>query len=156
MSDERLTPQRVRDENLNSNPETKEELQNMMITPQDGRSPVPGDLKKFYNVKYENTKSSSGWEMKTALSSDTRMSNTDALEKRYVQWTIKGEAQCLMLGLSKAGLYYSWLRSSVNEPALGFEGFLRKNIQSVNMKNETISTEEKIPKRSIFGFMKGD
>jgi hypothetical protein len=155
MSEERITPNAIREQNLNANPDTKEELQNMMITPQDGRSPVTSDLKKFYNVEHEED-TRSGWEMKTALSSDTRMSNTNELEKKYINWTIRGEAQCLMLGLSKAGLYYSWLRSSINEPSLGFEGFLRKNIQSVNMKNETISTEEKVPKRSIFGFMKGD
>jgi predicted nucleotidyltransferase len=48
MSEERLTPDRVREINLNSSPETKEELMNSMITPQDGRSPIGKDLEDFY------------------------------------------------------------------------------------------------------------
>lgn len=159
MSEERLTPERVRDSNLNSSPETREELMNIMITPQNGRSKIGKDLDEFYEVKHQSSDSNnptkrSGWEMFSAQTSDTRLSNLDEYEKRYVQWCMKVQGQCLMLGLSKPALFSDWLRSTVCEPSLAKGGFLRTNIQSVNTKNETVSIEQSEPKRDIFGKIK--
>jgi len=155
VSEDRLTPGKIRDENLNASPDTKEELLNSMITPQNGRAPIGNDLRSFYKVQH-NDINKSGWDMFSAVTSDTRLSKLNEAEKRYVTWCLKVQGMCIYMDMSKPAIFSDWLRLCICEPSLATDGFLRTNLQSVHTKNETISTEEKPPKRNLFGFIKGE
>lgn len=151
----KLTPENVRRQNLNPYPESENEVQAMMIAPQAGRAQIGRDLDNIYKIKHADKRIGSAWDYFTAQTSDTRLSNLRKdTEIRYVQWALEVQGKCLMMGLSKSSALSDWMRSTVCEPGLGRNGFLRENIQSVHTKSENVNVEQVEKSRSIFGFMK--
>lgn len=157
---EKDTPRKVIEQNLNPIPESETELSSQLITPQDGRARIGNSFREINKFKVHTHSSDrrdilDTWDLKTAITSDTRLSNITKLQEEYVQWTIKMEGYCLMFGLAKPASTASWLRSSIVEPGLGREMALRNNLNTIRNKSETVSLEEKPKARSILGFPLG-
>ena len=157
MAEKYDTPRKVIEQNLNPVPESETELNSQLITPQDGRARVGAgyrSVNKFkvhtHDTKVREVKDT--WDLKTAITSDTRLSNITKQQEAYVQWTIKIEGMCLRQGLGKPAANASWLRSSIVEPSLGVGMALRKNLNTVHNKNETVNVEETSKPRTILGF----
>lgn len=154
---QRLTPENVRRQNLNPYPESEMEAQSLLIAPQTGRAQIGADLDKVYRVRHADKRVGSAWDYFTAQTSDTRLSNLRKdVEIRYVQWAIEVQGKALMMGLSKSSALADWMRSTVCEPGLARNGFLRENIQSVHTKSESINVENVEKGRNMFGFLKGN
>jgi len=154
---EPLTTRRVLEQNLNPMPENETESSVLLITPQDGRAKIGAGYKSVNQFKVhthteDKRQIMDTWDLKTALTSDTRLSNLKKEQEAYVQWTVKIEGMCLRQGLGKPAANASWLRSAILEPGLGREGFLRKSLNTVNTKSESINMEEKPTQRTILGF----
>lgn len=145
----KMTPESVRRQNLNPSIESDVELQSQLITPQTGRAKVGRDLASMYMIK--NNSNASYWDLATAITSDTRLSNLTKVQERYVQWTLKMLGLCLMFELPKSAAMADWLRATVCEPSLGREMALRNNLQTVQTKSEAIQVEESSPKRNFLG-----
>ena len=153
---QRITPESVRRQNLNPYPESEMEAQSLLIAPQAGRAQIGKDLDDIYKIKHADKRQGSAWDYFTAQTSDTRLSNLRKdTEIRYVQWAIDVQGKCLMMGLSKSSALVDWMRSTVCEPSLGRNGFLRENLQSVHTKSEQINVEQVEKKRNIFGMPTG-
>ena len=154
VSPGRITPENVRRQNLNPYPESDNEFQSLMIAPQMGRAKIGMDLDKMYNIKHADKRVGSAWDYGTAQTSDTRLSNLrKETEITRVRWAIDVQGKCLMMGLPKSAALVDWDRSSICEPGLGRNGFLRENIQSVHSKSEQINVEQTEKSRSLFGFL---
>lgn len=154
----KLSPSDVRKQNLNPIVESDIELQSQLITPQTGRGRIGQDLDRLYKIKYHDGNDhqvDSYWDLATAITSDTRLSNLTPTQERYVQWAIKIQGMCLMQGLPKSASLSDWFRATVCEPSLGRGMALRNNLQTVQSKSEAVQIEESSPKRSIFGGVLG-
>ena len=152
------TPSQVRSQNLNPYVESDVELQSHLITPQNGRAKIGQGLDRLYKIKYFDGKDQHEddvWDLNTAITSDTRLSNLTPVQERYVQWALKIQGFCILWGLSKSAAHADWMRASICEPGLGRQGFLRNNIQTVHTKSESVNIEAKPEKRGLFGGLMG-
>lgn len=153
----KMTPESVRRQNLNPYPESEVEAQSLMIAPQTGRAKIGKDLDEIYQIKHPDNRRGSAWDYFTAQTSDTRLSNLrKETEIKLVRWAIGQQGRCLMMGLSKASVNADWWRSTVCEPGLARNGFLRENIQSIHTKTEQLNIEQTEKSRNILGFLKKD
>lgn len=156
----KATPATVRKQNLNYVGETENDLQAFMVQPQDGRGAIGEDLDDMYNIKIQERDSEgrtqmverSGWNLKTAITSDGRLANFNSSQEIYVQWTYRAEGLCLLKGFKKSAMLASWKRSSIVEPSLGRNMALRQNLQTIHNKSETVNIEENTKPRTILGF----
>jgi len=154
----KITPSQVRSQNLNPYVESDVELQSHLITPQNGRAKIGKDLDRLYKIRYNDgnvNQEDNAWDLFTAITSDTRLSNLTPVQEKYVQWAIKVQGYCIMWGLSKSGSQVDWMRASICEPGLGRQGFLRNNIQTIHTKSESVNIEAKPEKRGLFGGLMG-
>ena len=163
----RITPGSVRNDNARGNGNLnyvgseENDLDVFLINPQNGRSKIGRDLADIYNIKVQTNRGKektvqdvSVWDLYTAVTPDTRLSNLTKDQEKYVQWALKMEGLCLMANLKKSSAMASWLRMSICEPSLGRGMALRQNLQTIHSKSESINIEDKPEKRSLFGFLK--
>ena len=158
MADEKKpTPASVRRENLQPYSESEQDTLLQLVVPQTGRAKIGKDLDRLYRIKYNDgtiNQDDSYWDIATSITSDTRLSNLTDKQEAYVQWAIKMQGYCLMLGLPKSASLSDWLRATICEPSLGRGMALRNNLQTVRQKSEHLQVEQTGEKRSLFGFMK--
>jgi len=155
--EKRLTPDRVRRQNLMPSPESPLDISINMIIPQTGRSPLGADMEKdiqigFYNHDNEYTEIS-GWDIFTLITSDTRWGNLTLNDKVYVEWALKCALLFRQAGLKKSTITALSLAVSVVEPGLGLNGFLRNNWQTIKQETQHVSIEETPKKRNILGMI---
>ena len=153
---QKATPESIRRQNLNPYPESDNEIQALMIAPQAGRAQIGQDLDRIYKIKHPDNRTGSAWDYFTAQTSDTRLSNLrKENEMALVRWALRQQGKCLLLGLSKASANADWWRSTVCEPSLGRNGFLRETLQSIHTKSENVNVEQVEKSRNIFGMISG-
>ena len=80
MSNEPMTTRRAIEQNLNPIPENETESSILLITPQDGRAKIGTGYKSVNQFKVHTHAKDSReimdtWDLKTAVTSDTRLSN---------------------------------------------------------------------------------
>ena len=152
----RVTPASIRRQNLNPLPESEVELNGVLLTPQNGRASLGKELDEMYKIKHPDGSINSAWDYFTAQTSDTRLSNLrNDLEIRFVRWSLEVQGKALIMKLPKAAATADFYRTTVCEPGLARDGFLRNNIQTVHTKNENINVEHNEKSRNLFGKILG-
>lgn len=154
---ERLTPDKVRRQNLIPSPETGLDITAQLIVPQTGRAPIGQDLERSIYIEFTDYDGSiqrvSGWDLFTFITSDIRLSNLNYNDRRYVEWAMKCSLLCLQAGLKESAIMSMSLLLSVTEPGLGINAKLRELLQTIKQETQHIQIEDTPKKRSLLGFI---
>ena len=150
-------PESVRRKNLNPTLNTPMDLQSHILIPQTGRAKVGEDLSKQYKVKFSGGDEVSLWDLFSAITSDTRMSNLDPNKPEYafVQWGMDAQLKFMQAGLKGSAGMTQGMVLAVTEPTMGKNMAFFKNIQTVRQESQHVQVEDVPKSRSIFGFLKG-
>jgi len=152
---ERLTPERVRNRNLNPRPENAIEVSSSLIEVRSGRDEVGLDLKRTYNVKRASGDTVSANDLLTVINPDIRLANLgydkkdEMLELNYVRWAMNQMNTNVELGLQKSALKSQTLMLSVTEPSLAKKMALRKNLATIRQESTHTQIEEPPKKQSL-------
>ncbi len=152
---ERLTPEKVRNRNLNPKPENPLEISSSLIEVRSGRDPVGRDLEDSYKVGRASGDKVSANDLLTINNPDVRLSNLgydkkdEVLELQYVRWAMNQMNTNIELGLNKSALKSQTLMLSVTEPSLAKKGFLRKNLTTIRQESQHTQVEEQPKKQSL-------
>lgn len=159
MSDEekkpKLTPQNVRERNLNPKPENSLEISSSLIEVRSGRDRVGSDLEKTYTIKRASGDEVSGNDLLTIINPDIRLSNLgydkndEVLELNYVRWAMNQMNTNIELGLPKSALKSQTLMLSITEPSLAKKMALRKNLATIRQESMHTQIEEQPKKQSL-------
>jgi len=158
---EKLTPEKVRNRNLNPKPENQLEISSSLIEVRSGRDRVGTDLEATYRVKRASKDTVSANDLLTINNPDVRLSNLgydkkdEILELNYVRWAMNQMNTNIELGLNKSALKAQTLMLSVTEPSLAKKGFLRNNLATIRQESMHTQIEEPPKKQSILQKMFG-
>ena len=150
-----LTPDKVRDRNLNPRPETALEISSSLIEVKSGRNRLGADLAKRYKFKHPDSDDElDANDFLTTITTDIRLSNLGApkdnsWEIEFTRWAMKLHLRCLQHNLPKSASRANQLILSITEPSLGRNMALRKGLQTIQQKSEHIQIEEPPPKQSL-------
>lgn len=154
---ERLTPEKVRNRNLNPKPENPLEISSSLIEVRSGRDSMGRDLEDTYNINRASKDTVSAKDLLTIINPDIRLSNLgydkkdEMLELNYVRWAMNQMNTNIELGLPKSALKSQTLMLSVTEPSLAKKGFLRKNLTTIRQESQHTQIEEPPKKQSLIG-----
>ena len=152
---EKLTPEKVRNRNLNPKPENPLEISSSLIEVRSGRDRVGADLEETYKIKRASKDTVSANDMLTIINPDIRLSNLgydkkdEVLELNYVRWAMNQMNTNVELGLPKSALKSQTLMLSITEPSLAKKGFLRKNLTTIRQESQHTQVEEQPKKQSL-------
>jgi hypothetical protein len=152
---ERLTPEKVRNRNLNPKPENPLEISSSLIEVRSGRDPMGKDLDDTFLIKRSSGDTVSGKDLLTAINFDIRGANLgynkkdDELELTYVRWAMNQMNTNLELGLQKSALKSQTLMLGVTEPSLAKKMALRKNLTTIRQESSHTQIEEQPKKQSL-------
>lgn len=152
---EKLTPEKVRNRNLNPKPENPLEISSSLIEVRSGRDAIGADLEKTFIINRASGDEVSGKDLLTAVNPDIRLSNLgydkkdEVLELNYVRWAMNQMNTNVELGLQKSALKAQTLMLGVTEPSLAKKGFLRKNLTTIRQESQHTQIEEPPKKQSL-------
>ena len=152
---EKLTPERVRNRNLNPKPENPLEISSSLIEVRSGRDAVGEDLRNTYAIKRASGDEISAQDALTIINPDIRLANLgynkkdEELELQYVRWAMNQMNTNVELGLQKSALKSQTLMLGVTEPSLAKKGFLRKNLTTIRQESQHVQIEEPPKKQSL-------
>jgi hypothetical protein len=152
---ERLTPEKVRNRNLNPKPENPLEISSSLIEVRSGRDPLGPDLDRTWMIKRASGDEVSAKDLLTAVNFDIRGANLgydkkdEVLELNYVRWAMNQMNTNIELGLNKSALKSQTLMLGVTEPSLAKKGFLRKNLTTIRQESQHTQVEEQPKKQSL-------
>jgi len=152
---ERMTPEKVRNRNLNPKPENQIEVTSSLIEVRSGRDPLGVDLDNTYRVKRASGDEVSARDLMTAINFDIRGANLgydkkdEMLELNYVRWAMNQMNTNLELGLQKSALKSQTLMLGVTEPSLAKKMALRKNLTTIRQESSHTQIEEPPKKQSL-------
>jgi hypothetical protein len=152
---ERVTPEKVRNRNLNPKPENPLEISSSLIEVRSGRDQVGDDLRITYIVKRASGDTVSANDLLTIINPDIRLANLgydkkdEVLELQYVRWAMNQMNTNVELGLQKSALKSQTLMLSITEPSLAKKGFLRKNLTTIRQESQHLQIEEQPKKQNI-------
>jgi hypothetical protein len=154
----KLTPEKVRNRNLNPKPENPLEISSSLIEVRSGRDGLGADLENTYRIKRASDKKGddvSAKDLLTVINPDIRLANLgydkkdEVLELNYVRWAMNQMNTNIELGLQKSALKSQTLMLGVTEPSLAKKGFLRKNLTTIRQESQHTQVEEQPKKQSI-------
>jgi hypothetical protein len=152
---EKLTPEKVRNRNLNPKPENPLEISSSLIEVRSGRDKVGKDLEDTYMIKRASGDVVSAQDVLTVINPDIRLANLgydkkdEILELNYVRWAMNQMNTNVELGLQKSALKSQTLMLSITEPSLAKKGFLRKNLTTIRQESQHTQVEEQPKKQSL-------
>lgn len=152
---EKITPEKVRNRNLNPKPENPLEISSSLIEVRSGRDKVGKDLEDTYNINRANGDTISANDALTIINPDIRLANLgydkkdEILELNYVRWAMNQMNTNIELGLQKSALKAQTLMLSITEPSLAKKGFLRKNLTTIRQESQHLQIEEQPKKQNI-------
>jgi hypothetical protein len=156
---EKDTPSSVRRKNLNPKPESQLDISQQLIEVQTGRKKISNDLENLYKVTHNANGSSQqhdAWGMFNTLTIDVRGSNLDpkSNELNYINWGIKMQGICSVLGLPNSLATTQWLILSVTEPSLAKNMAFRNSLQTIRQESQHVQIEQPTKSTNLFGMLK--
>lgn len=157
MSEEkRPTPQSVLRGNLSPLLETDQDVQNLMVTPMNGRGTLGPTLDNNFIVETQEgdkdkRKKLSIWDNRSGITSDVRLANYKKTQEPYARFCVKMQLFCADAGLWKASATANAMLVGITEPGLGREMALRNNLNEIRQKNDSVIVENKPDDKKFLG-----